>query len=186
MINQILSDIVKRQAEADSRNQTNQAVCDETINGFRKQIAEQTETIASLERSIVENTDVVTQAKIDLAQAERDYDETLSAIQTGTDQRNTEHTKWTENDYTMSIQIATLEEGVKLIQHMIHGVAFSQIKARYDKVLEKLGESSNTNKGTLFKPLITQLTQLANKLNYENVMKILDLLNNIRNSIVEE
>jgi hypothetical protein len=103
VINQILSDIVKRQAEADSRNQTNQAVCDETINGFRKQIAEQTETIASLERSIVDNTDVVTQAKIDLAQAERDYDETLTAIQTGTDQRNAEHTKWTENDYQMSI-----------------------------------------------------------------------------------
>jgi excinuclease UvrABC helicase subunit UvrB len=69
---------------------------------------------------------------------------------------------------------------------MIHGVAFSQIKARYDKVLEKLSETANTKKATLFKPLITQLTQLANKLNYENVMKIMDLLNNIRASLVEE
>jgi hypothetical protein len=68
---------------------------------------------------------------------------------------------------------------------MIHGVAFSQIKSRYDKVLEKLNDDSNKHT-TLFKPLITSLTQLATKLNYENVMKILDLLNNIRISIVEE
>jgi len=38
----------------------------------------------------------------------------------------------------------------------------------------------------MFKPLISSLTQLATKLNYENVMKILELLNNIRTSIVEE
>jgi hypothetical protein len=68
---------------------------------------------------------------------------------------------------------------------MIHGVAFSQIKSRYDKVLEKLNDDSNKH-ATLFKPIINSLTQLATKLNYENVMKILDLLNNIRISIVEE
>jgi hypothetical protein len=68
---------------------------------------------------------------------------------------------------------------------MIHGVAFSQIKSRYDKVMEKLNDSSSKNH-TMFKPLISSLTQLATKLNYENVMKILELLNNIRTSIVEE
>mmetsp|Transcript_3054 Transcript_3054/g.467 ORF Transcript_3054/g.467 Transcript_3054/m.467 type:complete len:80 (+) Transcript_3054:609-848(+) len=68
---------------------------------------------------------------------------------------------------------------------MIHGVAFSQIKSRYDKVLEKLSDN-NSKHSSLFKPLISSLTQLATKLNYENVMKILDLLNNIRVSIVEE
>lgn len=78
-----------------------------------------------------------------------------------------------------------MEEGVKLINHMIHGVAFAQIKSRYDKVLEKLRDDSNKH-ASLFKPLISSLTQLATKLNYENVMKILDLLNNIRLSIVEE
>jgi len=68
---------------------------------------------------------------------------------------------------------------------MVHGVAFAQIKARYDKVLEKLSTSEGKHT-TLFKPLISSLTQLATKLNYENVMKILELLNNIRAAIVEE
>jgi chromosome segregation ATPase len=68
---------------------------------------------------------------------------------------------------------------------MIHGVAFSQIKARYDKVVEKLSDNENKH-ASLFRPLITSLTQLATKLNYENVVKILELLNNIRVSIVEE
>lgn len=52
---------------------------------------------------------------------------------------------------------------------MIHGVAFSQIKARYDKVVDKL-KATNDKHATLFKPLITSLLQLTNKLNYENVM----------------
>lgn len=68
---------------------------------------------------------------------------------------------------------------------MIHGVAFAQIKSRYDKVLEKLRDNQNKH-ASLFKPLITSLTQLATKLNYENVMKILELLQNIRAGIVEE
>jgi len=68
---------------------------------------------------------------------------------------------------------------------MIHGVAFAQIKPRFDKVLEKLGDTESKH-STMFKPLISSLTHLATKLNYENVMKILDLLNNIRISIVEE
>jgi chromosome segregation ATPase len=78
-----------------------------------------------------------------------------------------------------------LEEGVKLIQHMIHGVAFAQIKTRYEKVIEKLRESDN-KKSTLFKPLIASLVQLSTKLNYENVMKILELLNNIRAATLEQ
>lgn len=85
----------------------------------------------------------------------------------------------------MAIDIATLEEGVKLITHMIHGVAFSQIETRYDKLLDKM-RTTESKHSTLFKPLITSLTQLATKLNYENVMKILELLNNIRAGIVEE
>jgi len=68
---------------------------------------------------------------------------------------------------------------------MIHGVAFTQIKSRYDKVLEKLRDNESKH-ASIFKPLITSLTQLATKLNYENVMKILELLNNIRAGIVEE
>ena len=64
---------------------------------------------------------------------------------------------------------------------MIHGVAFAQLKSRYDKVLEKLRENES-NHASLFKPLITSLTQIATKLNYENVMRILELLNNIRAS----
>jgi len=66
---------------------------------------------------------------------------------------------------------------------MLHGVAFSQIETRYNKVLSQLKESKG-NHAALFKPLVTSLTQLATKLNYENVMNILNLLADIRSSIV--
>jgi hypothetical protein len=109
----------------------------------------------------------------------------VAAIESGTAERLAAHDKWAEEDYQNAISIATLEEGVKLINHMIHGVAFSQIKSRYDKVLDKL-QNTESKHATLFKPVIASLTQLATKLNYENVMKILDLLNNIRAAIIEE
>lgn len=66
---------------------------------------------------------------------------------------------------------------------MIHGVAFSQIKGRYDKVLAQLNDSGK--KHTLYKPLIAALTEMATKLNYENVIAILALLKNIRNDTAE-
>jgi predicted metal-dependent hydrolase len=185
LVDEIESILTSDQNEADAKNTTDQAVCDETIGGFNKQIYENTNTIASLEAAITDNKEILEQAHIDLTQAEKDYDETVDAINKGTAEREAEHSKWTEEDYEESIQIATLEEGVKLIQHMIHGVAFSQIKPRYDKVLEKLRATDN-KRSTLFKPLINSLTQLATKLNYESVIKILDLLQNIRSGIVEE
>jgi len=149
------------------------------------QIAETTNIIAITEIAIAENENILTQAKIDLAQADQDYEETIDSITSGTEIRAAEHERWADEDYQNAISIATLEEGVKLINHMIHGVAFSQIKSRYDKVIEKLSDNESKH-SSLFRPLITSLTQLATKLNYENVVKILELLNNIRISIVEE
>lgn len=185
LIDEILTSISNDQASADEKNRTDQATCDETINGLVGQIREHKDAIDTLTQSISDNEEILTQARIDLNQANQDYDETVAAIDQGTQQREAEHARWADEDYQNSISIATLEEGVKLINHMIHGVAFAQIKSRYDKVLEKLRDNQNKH-ASLFKPLITSLTQLATRLNYENVMKILELLQNIRSGIVEE
>lgn len=61
---------------------------------------------------------------------------------------------------------------------MVHGVAFTQVKARYDKVMDSLKAVSDKH-NTIYKPLILSLAQLTNKLNYENLMKILDLFNSL-------
>jgi enoyl-[acyl-carrier-protein] reductase (NADH) len=185
LIDEILTEINNDQAAADEKNRTDQATFDETINGLVNQIREHKDAIETLTSSIKDNEEILQQAKIDLNQANQDYDETIQAIETGTAQREAEHSRWADEDYENSISIATLEEGVKLINHIIHGVAFAQIKSRYDKVLDKLRDNQNKH-ASLFKPLITSLTQLATKLNYENVIKILELLQNIRNGIVEE
>lgn len=185
LIDEILTEINNDQAAADEKNRTDQATFDETINGLVNQIREHKDAIETLTSSIKDNEEILQQAKIDLNQANQDYDETIQAIESGTAQREAEHSRWAEEDYENSISIATLEEGVKLINHIIHGVAFAQIKSRYDKVLDKLRDNQNKH-ASLFKPLITSLTQLATKLNYENVIKILELLQNIRNGIVEE
>lgn len=67
---------------------------------------------------------------------------------------------------------------------MVHGVAFAQIKGRYEKVLDKLA-NNKSKQSQLFKPIVLSLSQLASKLNFENVQKILELLANIRASLVD-
>lgn len=59
LIAQVLTDLENEQNKADEKNRTDQALCDETIGGFVKQIGEQTETISSLEKSIEENTNIL-------------------------------------------------------------------------------------------------------------------------------
>lgn len=142
-----------------------------------------TRTIASLKESIEQDEIALANAQKSLAQAKTDLADTQAQIKEGQARRDAEHASWIERDYQRRIDIATLEEGIKLINHMIHGVAFSQIKTRYNKVLENLSKSGE--KHTLYKPLITALTELATKLNYENVMAILKLLGNIRQDTVD-
>lgn len=50
--------------------------------------------------------------------------------------------------------------------------------------MDKLS-NNKTKHASLFKPVITALSQLATKLNYDNVQKILELLTNIRAALVE-
>lgn len=65
---------------------------------------------------------------------------------------------------------------------MLHGVGFVEIEGRYNKVLAQMSSRSTS----IFKPMVVQLTQLATKFNFENVQKVLELLDNIRRGFVDE
>lgn len=182
-IDEVLDSLQNRQAESDENNSSNEALCEDTLARFASGIAALTSSIESIQNSIESNTELLAQAKIDLNQAATDYDETISALDNGNAQREAEHARWVDIDYEHTQAISQIDESIKLIKHMIHGVTFAQIKPRFEKVQENL---KKTNKfSTLFKPLILGLSELATKLNYENVVHILDLLNNINNSLAE-
>nr|AWX67866.1 trichocyst matrix protein T4-B [Philasterides dicentrarchi]QEE82884.1 trichocyst matrix protein T4-B [Philasterides dicentrarchi] len=185
LIEEIVEQLTTEQNQADGLNTQNEASCETNIDNLNQQIAQTKATIESTENALKINSEILKDAKVTLAQANRDFDEVVESIDQGSQQRRADHERWVEEDYANAISIATLEEGVKLINHMIHGVEFTQIKSRYEKVLDKLKEDNNKH-ASLFKPLISSLTQLATRLNYENVMKILELLNNIRLTIAEE
>jgi len=177
ILEEVLDQLQNRQADADSNNATNQAICDETLSNFASQLASERSTIESLENSVETNTQIRDEAKRSLEQAATDYEETVNALESGEAQREGENTKWVDTNYEIEEASVAIEETIKLIKHLIHGVSFAQIKPRYDVVQEKLRKSAKF--GTLFKPLILSLSELATKLNYESVVKILDLLNNI-------
>jgi chromosome segregation ATPase len=182
-IDEVLDSLQNRQAESDENNSSNEALCEDTLSRFASAIAALTESIQSIENSIESNTELLAQAKIDLNLAATDYDETINALESGNAQREAEHARWVDIDYEHTQAISQIDESIKLIKHMIHGVTFAQIKPRFEKVQENL---KKTNKfSTLFKPLILGLSELATKLNYENVVHILDLLNNINHSLAE-
>lgn len=62
----------------------------------------------------------------------------MKQIEDGTRQRETEHQEWANKDYELSVDITTVEEGVRLVQHMLHGVSFAQVEGKFNKVVEKL------------------------------------------------
>jgi len=168
LLHEVLDQLQNRQADADSANSTNQALCDETLSNFASQLASERSTISSLEGAIETNSEIRDQAKRDLDQAATDYEETVNALESGTAQREAENTKWVDTNYEHEEAGIAIEETIKLIKHLIHGVSFAQIKPRYDVVQDKLRKSAKF--GTLFKPLILSLSELATKLNYESVI----------------
>jgi len=184
VIDQYTSQLESEQDDADKLNATTQADCDDQIATFNKNIGDFKRQIESLNIQITENTAILETNKKELAQAQYDFQETVKQIEAGTAQREQEHNEWAQKDYELSIDITTVEEGIRLVQHMLHGVSFAQVETKYNKIVEKL-----QTKGTrqiLFKPLVSQLVQITSKFNYENVVKVLELLNNIRVGLVNE
>jgi len=121
-----------------------------------------------MENSIASNIEIKDIAKRDLSQTATDLDETVTALESGTAQRESEHQTFVDQDYEQNEAAVALDEASKLIKHLIHGVSFSQIRERYNKVQESL--KNNVRHATLFKPLIVTLTEMATKLNYEQVV----------------
>jgi len=177
VITDFLDTLQEEQADDDTRHNQHEAVCDELITTIGNQLKSEREIVESLGNAIETNTEILEGAKRDLNLAASDYDETVSALEAGNAQREAEHAHWVDIDYEHEVAEVALDESIKLIKHLIHGVTFAQIKPRFDKVQESLKQSNKF--GTLFKPLIVSLSELATKLNYENVVAILDLLNNI-------
>lgn len=113
---------------------------------------------------------VVTQ---DIANNEKSYDEELTS-------RTHQHAVWVEKDAQHVDQIEAIDEASKIVQHLQAGVAFAQLKSRFEKVQAKLQEG----KHALLKPLISSLTQLASKVDNKSIIKILELLAQIRQQLV--
>jgi hypothetical protein len=59
LIDEILTEIANDQSSADEKNRTDQATCDETINGLVNQIREHKEAISTLTQSISDNEEIL-------------------------------------------------------------------------------------------------------------------------------
>jgi len=58
ILSEVLDQLQNRQADADSNNATNQAICDETLSNFAGQLASERSTIESLENAIQSNIEI--------------------------------------------------------------------------------------------------------------------------------
>jgi len=127
--------IEKAQDQADKDNATEQAACDKDAATYAELISTITRNIESDKTVIAENEVILATAIKTLAQAEQDWESVVKSIEVGTAQREAEHKEWAQKDYELSIDITTVEEGIRLVEHMLHGVAFVDIESRYNKVL---------------------------------------------------
>jgi chromosome segregation ATPase len=181
LLDSILGDLEADQATADSLYETENNFCEETYGTLEAQHTYVVSTLEGLDNAIQNNREVLAQAKLSLNQAATDLDETNNSLEAGAAQRASEHAAWTNADFEHSEAIAALEEASKLIKHLIHGVSFAQVRERYVKVEEAL--RNNARHASLFKPLLAALASISTKLNYEQVVRILDLLKSIRDAL---
>jgi DNA repair exonuclease SbcCD ATPase subunit len=181
LFDSILGDLEGDQATADALYETENNFCEETYGTLEEQHNYVLSTLEGLDNGIQNNREVLAQAKLSLNQAATDLDETNNSLEAGAAQRESEHNAWVNADYEHSQSIAALEEASKLIKHLIHGVSFAQVRERYEKVQEAL--KSNVQHASLFKPLLSALASVSTKLNYEQVVRILDLLKSIKEAL---
>ncbi|EGR28336.1 secretory granule protein t4-b, putative [Ichthyophthirius multifiliis] len=184
LLEQIIHQLAGDQEQADNRIEEVRSSYRENLDSLSNRITQTTNTITSLENSIKLNKVSLDDAKTQLIQAQSDYDNTVNSIDVGTKERAEANQKWKESDAELTETLASVDEATKLIQHMLNGVSFVQVKSRFDKVFDKL-KNNQSKQASLFRPLVMALSQISNKLDYNNVQKILNLLNSLRQSLAD-
>jgi hypothetical protein len=138
------------------------------------------------------NENILEENQNNLQVASQDLDNTNTAIdnnarrlEEGQETRDVRHQEWENLNQEYEDAIEAVDEAITLVRHLRAGSSFIQLKGRFQKVQNKFTEHVKKSKHAhLYTPIISALTQLASKADQDTIRRILDLLADLRDALV--
>ncbi|CAD8120247.1 unnamed protein product [Paramecium sonneborni] len=180
LLNNIASQLNGDQKKADKVHESDTVAFEKIIADLEQEIAYHQSQIVALSNLRDSTTEALGEAEQEVRVVTSDIANNEKSFADEQATRNSQHETWVRKDAEHVDQMDAIDEASKIVQHLQAGVAFAQLKSRFEKVQAKLMES----KHALFKPLINALTQLASKVDNKSIIKILELLAQIRQQLV--
>ncbi|CAK60940.1 unnamed protein product (macronuclear) [Paramecium tetraurelia] len=180
LLNNIASQLNGDQKKADKVHESDTVAFEKIIADLEQEIAYHQTQIVALSNLRDSTTEALGEAEVEVRVVTSDIANNEKSFADESATRQSQHDTWVRKDAEHVDQIDAIDEASKIVQHLQAGVAFAQLKSRFEKVQAKLMES----KHALFKPLINALTQLASKVDNKSIIKILELLAQIRQQLV--
>jgi chromosome segregation ATPase len=150
LLQNIAAQLNQQQATADKVHENDSATCEKLINDFESAINYHETQIVAVTKLRDDTTEALAEAETEVRQATKDLEQNGDTYASESALRVQQHSTWEEKDAEADANIVAIDEASKIVQHLQAGVAFSQLKSRFDKVTARLTET----KHALFKVLI--------------------------------
>lgn len=187
LLNSVVTQLKNDGVADKENNETNEGNCVNNIKTFQGQIK-------TFKRQLAENRKIKKFNVDALNVALKDLKDTLAALalnqqrlREGQAERDQQHQTYTKALLDRENGIKVLDGAIQLAQHLQAGSSFAQLKKRFDSVQNELVETSKQSSfGHLYTPLITALSELAEKASPETTARILKLFNDLRSDFAKD
>ncbi|KAM3138351.1 hypothetical protein pb186bvf_009627 [Paramecium bursaria] len=183
LLNQILAGLVDEQNKHDNVRRVDQTACTRIINDLENSIAYHTTQVQVNANLRDENQKAQDEAEVDVRQTVQDIESNEKTYAQEDANRNKQHETFVRKNQEHLDAIQAVDEATKLVQHLSLGATFAELRPRFEAVQKKLIE--NESHGALFQPIVTALTELATKVDQKAIKRILQLLSQLRQQLVD-
>eukprot|EP01016_Furgasonia_blochmanni_P039044 TRINITY_DN47_c0_g1_i3.p2 TRINITY_DN47_c0_g1~~TRINITY_DN47_c0_g1_i3.p2 ORF type:complete len:431 (-),score=225.07 TRINITY_DN47_c0_g1_i3:131-1351(-) len=181
----VRQDLIDQQDEADNTNEENRANCNDLLEQFDNLRNYHNAERENNEGILEDNQNSLEIANEDLDNTNNAIDNNQRRIDEGQETRDVRHQEFENLNQEYEDSIEVVDEAISLVRHLRAGSSFIQLKGRFQKVQGKFAEHVKKSKHAhLYTPIISALTQLASKADQETVRRILDLLADLRDALV--
>ncbi|CAD8079544.1 unnamed protein product [Paramecium sonneborni] len=183
LLNQLLAGLVDDQNKHDNVIRVDRAACTRIVTDLENSIAYHTAQISANAQMREDNEKALAEAENDVRQTIQDIESNERTFAQEEANRNKAHETWVRKNGEHDDAIAAVDEATKLVQHLSLGATFAELKPKFEAVQKRLIE--NESHGALFQPIVTALTELASKVDQKAIQRILQLLSQLRQQLVE-
>ena len=181
----VRQDLIDQQDDADNTFEESKANINDLLDQFDNLRNYHSTERENNENILEENQNNLETANNDLDNTDNAIDNNARRLEEGQETRDVRHQEYENVNQEYEDAIEAVDEAITLVRHLRAGSSFIQLKGRFQKVQNKFAEHvKNSKHAHLYTPIISALTQLASKADQDTVRRILDLLADLRDALV--